>query len=306
MRIVRGLRNLNERLPSPTVALGNFDGVHVGHQAIFARTVDQARREGGTAMVYTFDPHPLKILAPDQEISLLTGFKKKMELVAGSGIEVALLADFNRNFARMHPKEFATRLKEGIGMTRVVVGHDYSFGQGKSGTIESLSRLGEELGFTVEVVEAVEREGGRVSSTRIRGLLFDGEVATAARLLGRPYSLEGKVVEGYKRGRTLGFPTANLETPFEVVPATGVYAVRVSVEGGAPAPGVANVGFNPTFGRDDFIIETYLIDYNGDLYGKELEIFFVARLRGETRFASVEELKAQIGADIDAARRALV
>ena len=287
------------------MTLGNFDGVHLGHQAIFQKVVNRAKETGGTAIVYTFDPHPLKILAPEQNLNLLTTFKKKMELIASCGINMTICAEFNRDFARMHPRDFALKLKNGLGLEAVYVGHDYSFGQAKSGSIDYLKKMGDELGFTVEVVEAVTVEGERVSSSSIRKLLYEGDVRGAMKRLGRLYSIDGKVVTGYQRGRAIGFPTANLDTPYEVIPAVGVYAVFARLRPGQWFEGVVNVGYNPTFNRDDFIVETHLIDHDEDIYGSEIEVYFVDRLRDEQKFANVEELKIQIKRDIESARALL-
>lgn len=305
VQIVRGLRNLVKKPPAPIVTLGNFDGVHLGHQEIFRRVIQKAGSIRGTSIVYTFDPHPLKILAPEQNVYLLTTFKKKVDLITQCGIDMMILADFTRSFAKMHPRDFAKKLKDGIGMEAVFVGHDYSFGKGKAGGIDYLKKMGGELGFEVEVVPPVLVEGTRVSSTCIRDFLLEGEIEEATRRLGRYYSIAGRVVSGYQRGRAIGFPTANLETPYELIPATGVYAVFARLGVGQWYEGVVNVGFNPTFNRDDFIVEAHLLDLEGRLYGEEIEIFFVKRLRDEKSFGSVDELKAQIEQDIKQTREIL-
>lgn len=305
MHIVRGLRNLAIKPVRPVVTLGNFDGVHTGHQKIFSETVRMARERGGVSVVYTFDPHPLKVLAPEQNLTLLSTFKKKMELIAVYGMDITILADFTRAFARTHPRDFAIKLKQGLGMDTVIVGHDYSFGQSRSGTIEYFRKMGAELGFTVEVVEPVTIDGERVSSSMIRSLINNGEVREAARRLNRLYSIEGKVVSGYKRGAAIGFPTANLETPYEVIPAVGVYAVFVRLGVGEWREGVVNIGYNPTFDRNDMIVEAHLLDHDDDIYGDEIEVYFADKLRDEKRFGSVDELKSQIAQDIESSRRIL-
>ncbi|MDH4184990.1 MAG: bifunctional riboflavin kinase/FAD synthetase, partial [Nitrospinota bacterium] len=285
---------------------GNFDGAHLGHQAVFGRTVDRARQIGGTPVVYTFDPHPLKILTPDRGPSLLCTFEKKMELLATYGIQMVICADFTRAFAAMHPRDFALKLHGGLGMETVVVGDNYSFGQGKTGSIDYLRKMGEELGFDVEVAAPVMEGGERISSSRIRRLLSEGEVEMAARLLGRYYSIEGEVVAGHHRGGSVvGFPTANLNTPFEAIPAVGVYAVFAKVADGQRLGGVVNVGLNPTFNRDDLVIETHLFDFDGEIYGARMEIFFVGRLRDEKKFSSVDILRAQIKEDVAQAKAIL-
>ncbi len=305
MKIIRGLRNFHDKPARLVVTLGNFDGVHIGHQLIFRRVIELAKKIGGASVVYTFDPHPLKILAPDQNLSLLCTFKKKMELIAAYGIDICIMADFTRAFARMHPRDFAKKLMAGLNMDTVMVGHDYSFGQGKAGSIEYLKKMGKELGFNVEIVDPVTVDNERVSSTRIRQYLNDGDLGKARKMLDRCYSIEGKVVSGYKRGRAIGFPTANLDTPYEVIPAVGVYAVIVSLGDGELLDGVVNIGYNPTFDRDDFIVEVHLLDYGDDIYGSEIEVFFVERLRNEKSFGSVRELQAQIEADIEKTRHVL-
>ncbi len=302
MQIIRGLRNLSEKPDNAVVTIGNFDGVHLGHQAIFKRVIERAGQVGGKSVVYTFDPHPLKILSPEQSVNLLCAFKKKMELIAAYGIDMTVCADFTRDFARMHPRDFAKKLMTGLKMDTVVVGHDYSFGHGKTGTIDYLKKMGEELGFKVEVIDAVEVDKERVSSSVIRELIDRGDINRGNRLLNRCYSIAGKVVSGYKRGRAIGFPTANLDTPYEVIPAVGVYAVFVSVKGGSVLDGVVNIGYNPTFDRDDFIVEVHLLDYDNDIYGQETEIYFIERLRDERNFDNVEQLQAQIKEDIQKAR----
>jgi len=306
VEVARGLANLGRKITRPVVALGNFDGAHLGHQAIFARAAQRARQIGGTAVVYTFDPHPLKVLSPEGGPGLLCTFEKKMELFASHGIEVAILADFTRAFAAMHPRDFAVKLMNGLSMDTVVAGYNYSFGQGKAGSIDYLRKMGEDLGFLVEALDPVMLDGERVSSSLIRKTLMEGDVEKAARLLGRRYSIQGRVAHGHFRGGSvLGFPTANITTPSEVIPAVGVYAVFAKVENRPPMGGVVNVGFNPTFNRDDLIIETHLFDFSGDIYGAGMEIFFVKRLRDEMSFPSVERLKERIGEDVAQARRIL-
>ncbi len=305
MKIVRGLRNLDIKPVNPAVALGNFDGVHAGHQFILEKVIKRARAIGGTSVVYTFEPHPLKIVAPHKDISLLTVFKKKMELIASFGVDMTICADFNRNFARMHPRDFAKKLSDGLQMDTVFVGLDYSFGQGATGTIEYLAKMGDELGFNVDPVDTVLVAGERVSSSSIRELLQRGEVTEAAKRLNRHYSIAGKVVTGYQRGRAIGYPTANLDTPYEVIPAVGVYAVFVKVADEKPATAVVNIGYNPTFDRNDLVVEAHLLDRNDDIYGAEVEIYFVQRIRDEIRFGSVEELKERIGQDVVAAKSIL-
>lgn len=302
MIVVRGLRNLHEKPKNAVVTLGNFDGVHMGHQVILKLVFERAKENNGSSIVYTFDPHPLKILAPEQNINLLTTFKKKMELLDSNKVDMAICADFTKNFARMHPGDFVAKLMDSLAMKRVIVGHDYSFGKGKTGTIEYLEILGKKHGFTVDVADPVTSDGVRVSSSAIRELLYEGDVGKAGIMLNRYYSMEGHVVSGYQRGKAIGFPTANLDTPYEVIPAVGVYAVYTLIGGNRWHEAVVNVGYNPTFDRNDLIVEVHLLDTEQDIYGQEIEVFFIDRLRDETRFDSVEELKAQIEKDISKAK----
>lgn len=305
MKVVRGLRNLPGRSDARSVALGNFDGIHLGHQKVITSAVESARSVGGESVVYTFDPHPLRILAPRESFMLLTTFKKKMELIASLGVDMTILADFTRKFARLHPKNFVQMIKESVGARRIVVGHDYSFGQNGSGRIETLKSLAATFDFEVDVIEPVALDGRRVSSTLIRSALNRGDVDLARSSLGRYYSIEGRVVRGLSRGGAIGFPTANLETPYELIPAVGVYAVYARARDTGFTPGVVNVGYNPTFDRNDLIVELHFIGVDDDFYGKTLELRFVKRLRDEVKFASAEELKDQIASDIDQAREIL-
>ncbi|VAX16373.1 FMN adenylyltransferase / Riboflavin kinase [hydrothermal vent metagenome] len=306
MKIIRGLRNLAEKPKNAVVTIGNFDGAHVGHQEIFRRVVAKASEIDGTPIVYTFDPHPLKILAPEQNLNLLTTFKQKMEFIQASGIEMVICADFTRDFARMHPRDFAVKIYKALSMDSVFVGTDYTFGRQKAGGIDYLKKMGDELGFRLYVVEPVMVDGERVSSTAIREYLYGGEVGKASKLLGRFYAIAGKVVSGYKRGKAIGFPTANLETPYDVIPAVGVYAIIARLDQGEWYEGVVNIGYNPTFNRDDFIVEAHLLNLDKDIYNKEIEVFFVDRLRDEKSFESVEELKSGIAHDIERAKEVLI
>ncbi|MDA8100637.1 MAG: bifunctional riboflavin kinase/FAD synthetase [Nitrospiraceae bacterium] len=305
MRIIRGIKTCCEKFPYPVLTLGNFDGVHLGHQAIFKTVVDRAREAGGTAMAFTFEPHPLKLLAPERSPRLLNTFHAKMKLMESSGMQVVICADFDRQFAEQHPEDFArTVLVDGIGVKEVFVGYDYAFGKGREGSIASLKRMGEAFGFSVGVVDAVQVDGTVVSSSLVRDLVSSGRVDEVPRYLGRYYHIEGTVVHGESRGRTLGFPTANIHTSNELLPAFGVYAVR-AVVGGRPISGAASIGIRPTFGDGPVSLEVFLLDYEGDLYGKHLEVFFIKRLRGEQKFPDADALVRQMQLDVQEARAAL-
>ncbi len=305
MRIVRGIKNFTERLPNPVLTLGNFDGVHLGHQAIFRKVVERAREIGGTSVAFTFEPHPLKVLSPERSPQLLNTFHGKLRLFETAGIEVVICANFTRVFADQHPEDFAREvLYKQIGVKEVYVGYDYAFGKGREGSIESLKRMGQTYGFKVGVIEPVQVDGVVVSSSTIRDLITGGRVEEGARLLGRYYTIEGEVVHGSHRGHTLGFPTANIKSANELLPAFGVYAVLARVEG-RTLKGVASIGIRPTFDGGPVSMEVFLFEFREDLYGKEMEVAFVKRLRGEEKFSDVEALVRQIQKDVQSAREAL-
>ncbi len=305
MRIIRGINNYTERLPNPVLTLGNFDGVHLGHQAIFRKVVARAEEINGTSIAFTFEPHPLKVLAPDRSPRLLNTFHGKMQLFERACIQIVICAHFNRMFADQNPEDFARDvLHRLIGVREVYVGYDYAFGKGREGSIESLKTMGERYGFTVGIIEPVKVGSSIVSSSSVRDLLSQGKVEDAALLLGRSYSIEGEVVHGAHRGQTLGFPTANLKTANEVIPAFGVYAVVADV-GGRSVKGVASIGIRPTFDSGPVSIEVYLFDVHEDLYGEAVNLSFIKRLRGEEKFANADALIRQIRKDVQDARDVL-
>ncbi|MBM3222995.1 MAG: bifunctional riboflavin kinase/FAD synthetase [Candidatus Tectomicrobia bacterium] len=304
MQIVEQLAAfLPQAYPRPVLALGNFDGVHRGHQAIFQHVIQRARDLQGTSMVFTFEPHPLQVLAPEKAPALLTTADQKMRLIAALGVQVGLCIPFTETFARQEPLAFIQEtLCACLGIHEVVVGHDFRFGHRRAGTVDLLQEQAGRFGYQVTVIPAIMEEGIIVSSSNIRRLLLAGEVAQVTRLLGRPYAIAGPVVEGFRRGRQLGFPTANVRPAQVVVPARGVYAVQVEWNA-QRYPGVANVGYNPTFGNDALSIEAHLFDMQADLYGAMVRIEFCQRIRDERKFTSREELAAQIACDAEQARR---
>lgn len=305
MRIIRGVKNLTEVFPKPVLTLGNFDGVHLGHQAIFRKVVDRAREIGGTSIAFTFEPHPLKVLAPERSPRLLNTFHGKMKLVEATGIEVVVCANFTRSFADQHPEDFARDvLHAKVGVREVYVGYDYAFGRDREGSIEFLKGVGKSYGFEVGVVEAVSVDGQAVSSSLIRDCLSAGRVDEAVRFLGRYYTIEGKVIHGSHRGHTLGFPTANLHTANELLPEYGVYAVQAHVDH-RRLDGVASIGVRPTFGGGPVSIEVYLFDFQEDIYGKHVDLSFVKRLRGEKKFANVDSLVNQMQKDVEEGKNVL-
>jgi riboflavin kinase/FMN adenylyltransferase len=288
------------------ITIGNFDGVHLGHRAILARVAQRARELEGQAVAVTFDPHPLKLLRPEMALPLLTTPEQKLHLLAGCGLDAVVVLPFTREFAALPARDFVKQyFCERLKVREVVIGHDYCFGRGREGNIDLLREMGTTLGFTVQVVWAVEADDAVVSSSLIRALLRLGKVAEAGRLLGRPYGVAGTVVRGKGRGaKLLGVPTANIHPVNELLPAQGIYAVRAR-RGSEVIPGVANIGTCPTFENCEFSLEVHLFDFNQDLYGEDLGVDFVARLREERRFPSIEALAAQIHADIAQARQVL-
>lgn len=316
MQIIRDLRNAN--LAGPTVfAVGNFDGIHRGHQALLAelrRLADHAFGAPAHTGILTFDPHPLVVLRPGASVKLLTTPEERVALAAYYGVDVAVIQPFTEATAALEPRAFMALMVEHLGLAALVAGPDFALGRERRGNLDVLTALGDELGYRVVVLEPVDWQGKAVRSNAIRQLLDEGRVADAADLLGRAYAVSGVVVHGDHRGRQLGIPTANLQPPAgKMWPADGVYATRATVEGDPQSrvyASVTNLGMRPTVGGLDHRFETHLLDFpppgvSDDLYGRTLTVEFVARLRGEQRFAGLPELVAQIHADIAAARTLL-
>ena len=291
------------------VALGNFDGVHLGHQVVVRRVVEEARSRGMRAVAVTFDPHPQAILRPGSEPKLLTVLEVREELLLGCGVDEVRVLRFDLELSKKSPGDFVREVLVGeLGAGVVVVGENFRFGYKASGDVKDLDRHmrdagGEAYAVPTYVLGEAAGSGEAINSTRIRMLLHDGEAREAARLLGRPYSLRGVVVEGDKRGHALGFPTANvLPGAVALVPGRGVYAGHVRV-GEERYGACTNVGVAPTFERRESRVEAYLLDYEGDLYGEVIDVTFEERLRPEKQFSSVYELKEQIARDVAEARR---
>jgi riboflavin kinase/FMN adenylyltransferase len=295
------------RAGGTAVAIGNFDGVHRGHRAILARVIEAARAHNVDPVVLTFEPHPTRVLAPERAAPLLTGVDRKLQLIAEAGIACTVVQTFDRRFSSMSPHEFAREILLGLRAREVYVGEDFHFGKDRAGTGAVLVELGKELGFEAGVMRHVSSDGETISSTRIRRALADGDLASAERWLGRRFDIDGLVVEGDRRGRLLGFPTANVRTPVEALPKDGVYAVWARVLGSESEPwmrGVMNLGVRPTFtaGRS---IEVHLLDVSRELYGATLRVECVSRLRDEERFDGIDALRAQITRDVEEARKVL-
>jgi riboflavin kinase/FMN adenylyltransferase len=281
------------------ICLGNFDGVHLGHRALF-----QAAARHGPVVALTFLPHPGRVLQPSLAPRLITPHERKLELLESLKVHAAVVQPFSPEYARTSREQFEHSLFRELGVRAVVVGQDFSYGARRAGTLSSLGAAATSAGAVLEVVPAVTVEGVVVSSSRIREYVLEGRVEAAARLLGRAFELTGSVVRGAGRGRTIGFPTANLETGNELLPATGVYAARV-FDGARWHGAAANIGAKPTFSDDEFTIEAHLLDYSGDLYGKALRVEFLERLRSVRSFRSPSDLVAQIEIDVIAVRAAV-
>jgi riboflavin kinase/FMN adenylyltransferase len=313
LRSIAGSESIREPLVRPILTVGNFDGVHLGHRAILDTVTQRARALRGQAVVYTFEPHPRKVLSPKNAPRLLTTLEQKLELLALAGVDAVILEPFDLAFARTPAEDFIREYVHArIRPLEVYVGYDFHFGRDRQGSMRLLTELGPRLGFSVTILPEVVIGEGDVNSTRIRQLLGEAAVEEAAILLGRDYTVRGRVGKGEERGRTLGFPTANLELENEVLPALGVYAGRLRFldDGEPPAggvfPAVTNVGTRPTFGASDrVVVEAHLIDFSGDLYGRRVELSFRFHLRPERRFAGLDALRAQIDADRAEARRRL-
>ena len=312
MRIHPGLTAATGALKGGAMAVGNFDGVHLGHQALFAAV---RRNAQGPASALTFEPHPARLLAPRYAPPLICEKPRKLELIAGCGISDLVEQPFDAAFAATPPISFV-EMVVGTGIAEVVVGHDFTYGKARAGIVETLRVSLAERGVRLHVVPPVAVNGLVCSSTKVREFVLEGRVDAASTLLGRPFDLDGDVVRGAGRGRKLGWPTANIRTTNELLPAVGVYAVRARLlPDGPPIGGAANLGLNPTFradvalagaaGQPPLSLEVHLLDFAQDIYDRRMRVEFVHRLREERRFPGVEALKAQITQDVIQARRLL-
>ncbi|GAB6180700.1 bifunctional riboflavin kinase/FAD synthetase [Desulfotomaculum defluvii] len=305
MRVYKSLEGLKDNYSNIIVALGNFDGIHLGHQRLISEAVSMARRSKGVAAVLTFDPHPLTVLKPQMAPAMLLDQKAKGRIMAELGVDILILLPFTLEFAQLSPEEFVKEfLIEEIGATGIVVGYNFTFGNKGSGTTEDLHHYADQYGYTLSVIPPVKVGEQVVSSTLIRSKLAEGDVISAKRYLGYYPFTEGTVVMGDRRGNTLGFPTANINCPVGMmVPTKGVYSVKVEMDKETYL-GVANVGTKPTFHGNNLItnIEVHLLDFCGDIYGKEIKVQYVRRLRDEKKFSSIHDLVSQIQADVQSAR----
>src|SRR3990170_5420978 len=306
MEIIRGLEELEKSYPNTVITIGNFDGLHLGHQKIIQTVIRKSEEIYGTSMVVTFDPHPMKVLAPEKEVKLLTTPKERERLIRSIGINVLLCITFNKEFSHLQPDEFIENvLVNKINVKKVIVGQNYAFGKARKGTTELLRRRGRKYGFNVKVVRHAKVNGEVVSSSKIRSFLSMGQVFEASTFLGRAYTIEGNVIRGAGRGeKLLHIPTANITTPNELVPKEGVYAVRIGLKGSF-FDGVANIGKKPTFGDADTGYEVHIFNYTGNLLGEHLRIHFVDWIRDQRSFPDALSLEKQIRNDIEYAREIL-
>jgi riboflavin kinase/FMN adenylyltransferase len=301
MNIWNRIERYPENAGKVVATIGNFDGVHRGHLFILSDVADAARARDLTSLLITFDPHPLEVVAPERRPQLLQTRGQKLECLEAAGLDAVLILAFNHELAAMTGEQFFEAVLDSrVDLAEVRIGENFRFGHDRAGGVESLSTIGARYGFEVGSVSPVEIDGGIVSSSRIRQLLRDGQVEAAAGMLGRPYTIRGEVTHGDGRGRKLHFPTANLTTRNELLPGHGVYVTEV-VTGAARQAAVTNVGSRPTFRSGTTVVETHLLDFDGNLYGQRMEVRFLARIRDEQQFADGAELSNQIARDLAAA-----
>lgn len=305
MRVFHELSDLSPRTGSTSLAIGNFDGVHLGHQALIRSMLQKAKEEKLQPTVLTFYPHPVEVLKPHKRLERLTTTQEKLSLLEALGVEQVLVAKFDTELSKLSPESFFSEyLDQGLKAKSLHVGFNFCFGKDRQGNTETLARLAQEKGIFLKVEEQVNADGERVASSSIRGYLTEGNVSHAALLLGRPYSITGQVVRGDQRGRLLGFPTANLRCPHDkALPKNGVYRAEVHWQREA-LKAVVNVGVRPTFSLEALapVIEVHILDFQSDIYDEFLTVHFLGRIRDEKKFSHVEDLKKQIAEDITQAR----
>jgi riboflavin kinase/FMN adenylyltransferase len=302
MQIVNDLNTITKPFKNAVVTTGNFDGVHLGHQALFHEVIERADAINGTSVAITFNPHPIRVLKQNGHPPLITLVDQKTELIGSTGVDVLLIVPFTVEFAALSAGEFVEDiLVKKIGMKVIVVGSDYSFGKNREGNLDLLKKMSREMGFEVVVtdwIHGTDANISRISSTRIRKLVMAGDMARARKHLGRYYQIRGRVARGRNRGgRLLGFPTANINLQDELSPKTGVYAVTVECKE-MTFKGVANIGYSPTFDDYIFTVEVHILDFEDNIYGKDIRVNFIHRLRDEKKFSGIEELSEQINKDI--------
>ena len=306
MKIIDRIEKIEKPFKNAVITIGNFDGVHIGHQALFHTTVEKADAINGTSVAITFEPHPLRVLTTAEQPPLITLYEQKCELIERTGVEVLICIPFSLEFAAMSAMDFVEKLLvEKIGMKAIVVGNDYSFGRNREGNLDMLNRLSGDLDFSIHTVDWIQSANGitdRISSTRIRELVMEGHVHEAKKMLGRDYQIRGRVSKGRNRGgRLLGFATANINLQDELCPKRGIYAVTVE-HNQRIFPAVANIGYSPTFDDNLFTVEVHILDFSENIYDKTIRVNFIRRLRDEIKFDSIQSLSDQIRKDILQAR----
>jgi riboflavin kinase/FMN adenylyltransferase len=302
MEVFRDIEDPKLSLSGSVVTIGNFDGIHLGHQALLRSAVEEAKRRDLASVVFTFEPHPLKLLAPARAPRLLLAPEDKIELLEGFGVRAVVAQRFDRHFSRVSAEEFVRRCIAGRLKTRKIwVGRDLRFGQERKGSVDDLIRWGGVFGFEVGIIDPILLNGVRISSSEIRQLIEEGRVDEVKPMLGRYHFLSGRVVGGHNRGRELGFPTANISSRTEVVPRDGIYATIIEVNQ-KPLLSVSSIGVNPTFGNGPRTVESFVLDFDRDVYGEIIKLSFVKRIREERKFSSVDALIGQMNQDVIAAR----
>jgi riboflavin kinase/FMN adenylyltransferase len=309
MKIFNQLEDITRPFKAAVITIGNFDGVHIGHQALFHEVIEKAAAIDGTSIAMTFEPHPMRVLKKNNHPPLITLYEQKEELIKRAGIDVLICIPFTREFASLSAEAFIKDLLVAkIGMQAIIVGEDYTFGKNRKGNLAVLKSYASQIGYEVVVadwIKAGQTFSDRISSTRIRELVMAGEVEPARKMLGRHYQIRGLVVKGRDRGgKLLGIPTANLNLQDELCPKTGIYAVTVDHRNRL-YKGVANIGYSPTFEDNEFTVEVHLLKFNTDIYGEKIRINFIERIRDEKKFAGISELTAQINQDIETAHKIL-
>jgi len=309
MKIIDRLENITQPFKNAVITIGNFDGVHIGHQALFHEVIEKADAIDGTSIAMTFDPHPIRVLQKNSNPPLITLQEQKTELIERSGMEVLICIPFTKQFASLTAEDFIKNLLVGkIGMKAIIVGGDYAFGKNREGNLALLKSFASQWGYEVIVadwIKAARNVSDRISSTKIRELVMGGNIEPANKMLGRHYQIRGRVVKGRDRGgKLLGIPTANINLQDELCPKTGIYAVTVEYNNRI-YKGVANIGYSPTFDDNEFTVEVHLLDFAENIYDEKIRVNFIERIRDEKKFADISELKEQINQDIKTADKIL-
>jgi riboflavin kinase/FMN adenylyltransferase len=303
MQVIRGVKKIEH--DNTVITIGNFDGVHLGHQKLFDFVKRKAKQINGKSIVITFNPHPIKVLFKDHPLKLITTLEDKIKLIEKCGIDITICIPFTLEFAQIEAEDFVSKiLLDKFNAKWIIVGYDYRFGKNRRGDREMLKKLADVYGFKVTVVRAYKKRGKILSSTAVRNALMEGNIKEANLFLGRAYHIDGEVIKGAGRGSSiLGYPTANILPKQEIIPKEGVYVVKVTIKEGLTFKGVANIGRNPTFGNTNLSYEVHILNFKEDLLGKIIRVHFIERLRDEKKFTSSEELKNTIAQDIEFARK---